>query len=177
MRSFVMALGVLLLTPALVTAQQPKWELGTRLGITRLWRSGEGDTRLQIPGGGVFGEPSLHAAFFLQPKDTENPPTNFIEAEVSLVSRLSGPGGSSLGLAVMLAHLFPGAKANSAYGGLTGALLGGGGRTEIALGGALGYRIVVGSNIAVRLQGNYRRWIEREMNELSGVVILGLVTG
>jgi hypothetical protein len=44
MRTLTIEVAALLLTPSRLGAQEPTWEIGTRLGATRIWREGRGDT-------------------------------------------------------------------------------------------------------------------------------------
>ncbi len=175
MRALTMALAAALIFPTLVEAQQAKWEAGTRLGITRIWTEHGGDTELRLPGGGIYGQPTLHATYFIPSGEGENPAVTFIEAEVLLRAGFSGGGGSWLQLGAQAGYLTQGTEVGSPYAAANLALLSIEGGDALAPGLALGYRVPVTPTFAFRAQANYRRWIKQKTNEFSAVVILALV--
>lgn len=175
MRALTMALAAVLITSTVVEAQPAKWEAGTRLGITRIWTERGGDTGLRLPGGGIYGQPTLHATYFIPSGEGENPPVTFIEAEVLLRTGFSGGGGSWLQLGAQAGYLSKGTEVGSPYAAANLALLSIEGGDSLPPGLALGYRQPVTASFAFRAQANYRRWLEQKSNEFSAVVIVSLV--
>jgi len=177
MRALTIGLAVWLSAPALLYAQSPRWEIGTRFGITRLWREGGGDTFFRLPGGGLVGEPVLHATYFIPNGEQADGPTTFLEGELLLWAGLDAAGGTLVGLGALFGYLPGGAGSGSPYGALSVALLAREGSNVLAPGAAVGYRLPVSDHFAVRFQANYRRWIDPELNELSAVLLVALVGG
>ena len=140
MRTLSIGIVALLIIPAPLDAQTPSWEVGTRFGITRLWREGGGDTFFRLPGGGMYGEPMLHATYFFPAGDDADGPSVFLDGELLLWAGLDQAGGTFVGLGAQLGYLSSGAGSASPYGAASVALLAREGSNVLAPGAAVGYR-------------------------------------
>src|SRR5437867_12113693 len=173
------SVSVLALCGAHTTMAQAKAsaEIGTLVGVTVLSASGGGGTltHVGIPGDGVQASPTIYATFFASPAVMIEP-----QAAFSLLSS----GGSTLtsfGVALQAGYLFTPSQPGSAYVAANGtfqtvSLSGGGGSVSgPGLGGALGYRFKVKNNVAIRLDGRYRRWFSdySDLNEIGFGLGLG----
>lgn len=133
-------------------------EIGTSFGVTVLSRSGTSSlTAIGIPAGvGAAVQPSIYATIFATPSVIVEPQVSF--------SSLSSGGSSvtTVDLGAQVGYLFaPGAR-NSAYVAANGAfqsLSDGTSFSGFGVGGAVGYRMRVGSGFAVRLEARYRHWL------------------
>jgi hypothetical protein len=144
--------------------------------VTRTWTERGGETVFRLPGGGINGEPTLHATYFIPSGEGEQSPAGFLEAEVMLWAGYSGAGGSQLEIGAQAGYLTKGTEVGSPYAAFNLALLSlAAGYDGLAPGLALGYRVPVTPSFAFRAQANYRRWLEQEANEFSAVLILSLV--
>ena len=86
---------------------------------------------------------------------------------------------TTIGAAGSIGYLFT-PSTNSAY--LAGnlaleyvSLSGSGSATELAAGGAIGYRAEPISHVAVAVEGGYRRWFDSSINEIVISLKLGVV--
>ncbi len=155
MRKLLLALATTLLLPTYTIAQT---EIGIRaVGADILAGNGTA-TNLSIPGGGIFLSPTAYVMFFPTPNIMVGPEFSF--------GVLDTDGGTltSIGSAVWIGYLFS-PSTNSVY--LAGnvalqyaSLSGSGSNTELAAGGAIGYRAEPISHVAVGVEGGYRRWFE-----------------
>jgi hypothetical protein len=157
-------------------AKTPSTEVGTSLGLTILSAPGtRGVTQFGLPGEGIQASPTLYATFFTSP-------SVMIEPQIAF-SLLAGSGNTvtSLGLAVQVGYLFSPAQSGSAYLAANAAFQtvnlssGFGSASGPGFGAALGYRFKVRNNVAIRVDGRYRRWFSdyQDLNEIG----LGLGLG
>jgi hypothetical protein len=160
-----------LLAPATGHAQTGATvELGTGIGASILADGGT-VTAVGAPGAGILGQAPLYASVILPSGLTFQP-------ELSL-SLLSGGGETltTLGLGAQVGQMFSGAARNSAYAAVSGALqhasVAGASDTEFALGGRVGYRILVNPGFATSLEAGYRRWLDSDLNEITIAMRLG----
>jgi hypothetical protein len=159
-------------------------ELGTRVGFNIVLPEDGSIIGFGIPGGGpaplgsLFGgASSVHVAFF--PSEQV-----MLEPQLSLsVLRVSNGSSETLlnaTLASQVAYMFSGASVSSGYLGGNLALTvidvsGADSENDFALGFAVGYRALPTPNVAVRIEGGYRRWLDFELNELNAALIFGIV--
>lgn len=179
----ILLTALLLATPACLSAQdRPGVEVGVRAGVSVLMNQGDAIS-FGVPGGGpspfgplLGGNSTVHAAFF--PSDQV-----MLEPQLGL-SILSISNGASetvtaLGLTGLGAYLFDGAFTSSPYIGLSGSYFmvdtEGDSETDFALGGTVGYRFLPMENVALRIEGAYRRWFDFEVNEVTAAFILGIL--
>lgn len=171
----ILAVVVLILVPAVAAAQRSGVEVGTNLGLSVIGADGATATRIGVPGGGMLGQPSIYASFF--------PGSHMMVQPQVAFHRLSGGGESltSVGLGGDVGYLLSGARRSSPYLSATGAYqsVGGGGSTEsdFAAGARIGYRMMMGSNIGMRLETGYRRWFDSDLNELTFGLAVGGILG
>lgn len=165
-------LAVLLLLPAAAAAQEvPVAEVGTNLGLVVQSGGGSTLTHFGIPGQGILGQPTVYATFFAAD-------VYMIEPQLAL-NILSGGGSTftTLGLGGQFGYLFDGPMMNSAF--VAGSFQfesvssSGNSSNDVSLGGMFGYRILIGSTAAVRLEAGYHRWFDNHLNEFSFGVGLG----
>ena len=166
------------LVPERVCAQDaPRAEIGTSVGVTILSAFGESTTHIGIPGGigpvSTFS-PMLYATIFASP-------SVFVEPQMS-ISMTSGGGQTltSTAIAGQVGYLFSTNTQASPYVAVGGAFyrLGNGSSASgPGLGGEIGYRFTVRSNLAIRMNGRYRRWFSdfSELNEFGFGLGLGAV--
>lgn len=175
MRSLSIWVVVAAFVPGLTVAQDRSVaEIGTSLGLTIQSAGGNTLTHFGIPGQGILGQPTIYASIFTR---------GGLLVEPQVAFNLLSSGGSTVttvGIAGDLGYLFNGPDASSGYlaGGATLQAVSGGGSSdsEFALGARVGYRAVVGSGLAVRVEGGYRRWLDAELNEFRiGLGIGGVV--
>lgn len=166
----------LLAVPVVVAAQgRSGVEVGTNLGLSVISSDGATATQIGVPGGGMLGQPAVYASFF--------PGSHFMVQPQVAFTRLSGGGESltSVGFGSDLGYLFSGARRNSPYVSATGAFqsVGGGGSTEsdFAAGARVGYRIMAGRNVGMRLETGYRRWFDSDLNEFTVGMAVGGILG
>jgi len=170
-----MTVLALLLIPAVAGAQRNGVEVGTNLGLSVIGADGATATQIGVPGGGMLGQPSIYASFF--------PGSHMMVQPQVAFQRLSGGGESltSVGLGGDVGYLLTGARRSSPYVSATGAYqsVGGGGSTEsdFAAGARIGYRMVVGSNVGMRLETGYRRWFDSSLNEFTVGMAVGGILG
>ena len=172
-------LSPLLRSTLVAQAKTPGAEVGTSLGVTILGVSGGGGsvTHFGLPGEGIQASPTLYATLFASPSVMVEPQIAF--------SLLSGGGSTltSLGIALQVGYLFTPAQPGSAYLAANGAfqtvsLSGGGGSVSgPGFGAALGYRFKVKNNLAIRVDGRYRRWFSdyKDLNEIGFGLGLGAI--
>lgn len=170
------ALAVLTLAPSLAVAQgRPIVEIGTRLGATIQHVTGSTLTEISVPGAGILGQPTIYATFFATPEV-------FVEPDVAF-NVITGGGSTvtTFGGSANIGYLIPTATPDAApFVAASGALqhISGGGTssTEGAVGGRVGYRFVVQSSFAVRLEAGYRRWFSSHVNEITiGLGLGGII--
>jgi hypothetical protein len=164
------------MTPAVLSAQTPKWELGTKLGVTYAMADGVDIISAGVPGGGPFtltgllsGSPSVFFGFFPSINIALLPEVGFALTDISI----DGFGDASLwSLVVNLQaeyHLST-VQANSPYIGINGAWqhvdLDGESDSDFALGAALGYRFLPHEFMAFAAEIGYRRWFDFEISEI-----------
>src|SRR5438876_7513099 len=152
-------------------------EVGTSVGVTILSVSGGGGsvTHVGIPGDGIQASPTVYATIFASPSFMVEPQVAF-----SLLSS-GGQTLTSVGLALQFGYLvtpsYPGSVYVAANGAFQSVSLSGGGGSVSGpgLGGALGYRFKVRNNLAIRLDGRYRRWFSdfKDLNEIGFGLGLG----
>lgn len=169
------ALSVVLLIPALAVAQgKPVVEIGTNLGVAIQSGNGASLTHFGIPGQGILGQPTLYASFFAGERLV-------VEPQVALnILSSDGETATSVGLGGQLGYLFNGPDLNSPFiaaGAAFQSVSGGGfSDSEFGLGGKVGYRLLAGNSVGVRIEAGYRRWLDAELNEFSiGIGIGGIV--
>ncbi len=175
MTKVLRALAILIIAPSLAVAQQrPIVEIGTRLGATIENASGSTITEFGVPGAGILAQPTIYAMFFATPEV-------FVEPDIAF--NLITGGGSTLttfGAAANLGYLIPSTTDAAPYiaanVGLQAVSGGGSSHTEAAVGGRVGYRFVVQSSFAVRLEAGYRRWLgSSHINEITIGIGLGAI--
>jgi hypothetical protein len=166
--------GALALLAVLGTAAQAqqKIEVGTGLGVSIL-TNGSTVTTFGMPGGGIISQATMHASFgdrlMIYP-----------EIAFNLVSG-GGSTATTIGMAANVGYLFSGAGMNSPYFAASGAFQfvdAFGSATAFAAGAKVGYRLIVGESLAVRLEAGYRRWFnDFEGNEIIAGIRLGALIG
>ncbi len=164
-----------LLVPSLAAAQgKAVAEIGTNLGVGIQSSGGATLTHFGVPGQGILGQPTIYASFFAGD-------AVLVEPQVALnILSSEGETLTTVGLAGQAGYLFNGAEMNSPFvaGVVAFQAFSGGGASEndFALGGKVGYRVVVGTSVGVRVEGGYRRWFDTKLNEVTiGVGIGGIV--
>lgn len=187
LRKKMMVLALLLTAPAHLSAQdRPGVEVGMRAGVNVLL-NGADLVAVGVPGGGPAGIGSLaggsataHAAFFPSDRIMLEPQLSF-----SILDLSNGDSQTVTNLALtgQAAYLLSGASTNSPYIGVSGSFI----WTDIvegtneftstngALGGSVGYRFLPIDNVALRVEGAYRRWFDNERHELTGAFIVGIL--
>ncbi len=184
MRKLAMVLSMILLIPALLAAQQPKFEVGTRGGVTYITNDGN-LLAVALPGAGaaplgntLLGNSVVHFGFFPSPNIMVEPQLGF---QLLNVSNGDSETFSAVIIALQGMYMFNGVTTNSAYIGISGAFnlfdLGefADSETDFAAGGMVGYRIVPLEFLALRFEAFYRRWFDFEINEFGGAIVLGVV--
>jgi hypothetical protein len=168
MRKVLLVAALVLLTPAILSAQQPKWSLGaTAFGVT--YFSEAKAFEIALPGGGAFNFPAMYVGFYPHEKIAVMP-----GATVIFLSPDEGDTFYDLYISLLITYQFMGHAENSFYVGVLGDFNafdpGGASTTDFAAGGAVGYRLVPFDFFAVRLEGSYRRWFDFEENQFTGTV-------
>jgi hypothetical protein len=166
-----MVVALVFLTPALLSAQTPKWSLGaTMLGVGY-----ETESELLtafVPGGGSnFGFPSVFAGIFASENIVIRPGLNF-----NLVSN----GGTLYDIAfeAQVEYHFSGVMVNSPYlfaGGVFNAFGNGVSETDFAAGGGVGYRMLPYDFWALMFEASFRRWFDFEANQITGTIKMEVV--
>jgi hypothetical protein len=160
---------MLVLTPALLQAQIPRWSIGgTLFGVTYETESKQLD--LGLPGGGPLGAPAVNVGFYPHPNVIVLPAVAFGYAKPDTLD-----SSYHLALDLQIEWHLKGVSASSFYVGLDGVFAGtdpgtGSSTTDFAAGGAAGYRYLMYDFFAFRFEGVYRRWFDKELNEISGVI-------
>ncbi|MGH7548086.1 MAG: hypothetical protein ACREMM_07920 [Gemmatimonadales bacterium] len=118
----------------------------------------------------ILARPTIYATIFVSPSVMVEPHVSF--------SSISGWGTSltMVLLGAQLGYLFTPAARNAPYVGANAAfqsISAGGTASGLGLGGAVGYRVRVGTGFAVRLEGHYRRWL----NDYDGINEFGFAIG
>jgi hypothetical protein len=150
--------GAVLSIPLQALAQGKSVEIGTNAGLTIMTGGGATSTAFGVPGAGVGGIANLYASFF-------SPKPMFFEPSAGLnVAHATGVTVTNLGLAGTVGYLLKkSATIKGAYVAGDGALdylhAGGGSATDFALGGKVGYRCPIGTSLAVRVEGGFRKWL------------------
>ncbi|HKQ58234.1 MAG TPA: hypothetical protein VJY35_10245 [Candidatus Eisenbacteria bacterium] len=159
-------------------AQDSKTELGTMMGVTIINSGGSSNTHFGVPSGiGPLSilAPALYATMFTGR-------SLFIEPQFG-VSAISGGGSTSTILTFVgqVGFRFNPEASSSPYVAFGGALqrVGGEGSSALgtAIGGELGYRSEVRSNLAIRVNVRARRWFSdfSDTNEFGFALGLGAV--
>jgi len=139
-------------------AQGGSVEIGTNAGLTILTGGGATSTNFSVPGAGVGGAANLYASFF-------GAKALFIEPSTGLtIAHDGGTTVTNLGLAGTVGYLLKKtASVKGAYVAGDAALDylhgGGGSATDFALGGKVGYRCPIGTSLAARFEGGFRKWL------------------
>ncbi len=177
----IMALTLLISTAA-HAQEKPLMEIGTNLGATILSEEGSSFTRGGAPAQGILGQPMIYVSLFAGERI-------FIEPVIALMFT-SGEGYSSsdIGFGMHFGYLFSGASANSAFVAANFASQStsveysreyydvDNSNSDIGFGGSIGYRLLIGGSVGLRIEGGYRRWSDSELNEYTiGVGIGGIV--
>jgi hypothetical protein len=146
----------------------------TNLGVTIESAGGSNLTQFGVPGQGILGQATMYATFFAGQ-------AVLVEPQLALnVISSEGETATTVGLAGQIGYLFKGAEINSAFiaggVGFQSVSFGGFSESDFAVGGKVGYRVLVGTSVGVRVEGGYRRWFDSELNEFSfGIGIGGIV--
>lgn len=164
--------------------EAPSVELGARAGWTRLTgASGGQETEItNAPGGGPTGEPVFHLAWFTGPSA---PPARWMW-EVQLGSTfisLSNPTSDTSNTvgAIQASYLFNATGPsfylgpNFAFQHIDSGNAPGATNTFYALGGAVGFRFLPTSHLALRVEGRFRSWTGGGPNEVGMSVGFGVL--
>lgn len=150
--------AAVLLTPLQAMAQGRSVEVGTNAGLTIMTGGGATATAFSVPGAGVGGAANVYASFF-------GAKALFIEPSAGLtIAHTTGLTVTNLGLAGTVGYLLKKtASVKGAYVAGDAALDylhgGGGSATDFALGGKVGYRYPIGTSLAARFEGGFRKWL------------------
>jgi hypothetical protein len=161
-----MVAALVLMTPAFLAAQTPKWSLGA--GVFGATYETEAEVFVvSAPGGGaILGLPNVFVGFY---------PTENIVIRPGVTFFLASNGGTDYDITIdaNLEYHLSGVMMNSAYLFATGAFnaFGNGvSETDFAAGGGVGYRMLPFDFFAVMFEGSYRRWFDTELNQITGAV-------
>lgn len=177
MRTVAPLVIIICLATRPVGAQEQKAsvEIGTSLGVTILSAGGSTITTIGIPVDAgplpLFARPAIYATFFATP-------SVMIEPQLGFANISGGSGGdfTIVLLAAQVGYLFNAARRQSPYFGVNVAyqnVSAGGSANGVGVGGALGYRFRVGRGFALRIVGQYRRWL----GDYDGINEIGLALG
>ena len=153
-------------------------EIGTLFGLSHLSSNGDGITIIGVPSAPLafFGNPSLYVSWFPNEQLAIGP-------EFSL-GRFSsdGDGITSLYLGGRSAFFLQSNTMSSSYIMGHGALLvisasDAESETDFSVGAGLGYQWRLGSALVLRAEGQYRRWFNEKINDLSLIIGLGTRLG
>jgi hypothetical protein len=160
-------------------AQGGKTELGSSLGVTVISSGGQSNTHFGVPAG--VGPLSIFSPVFYATCFTNG--AVFIEPQFG-VSVFSGGGGSTGSIVTLVGQvgvLTHAGQSSSPYLAVSGAFqrVGGGSSSTmgVGLGGELGYRSAIRSNLALRVNVRGRRWFSdfADTNEFGFGLGLGAV--
>ncbi|NIR45059.1 MAG: hypothetical protein GWN99_11785 [Gemmatimonadetes bacterium] len=174
MRKALLVAAFMLLTPAFLAAQTPKWTLGA--GVLGLTYETESEVFLAtIPGGGGnLGLSSVFIGFFPHDNVAIRPGVNF---------QLASNGGTAYDALIeaQVEYHFSGVGMASPYvfglgqfnlfdaGDLSDS------ETDFAAGGGIGYRLLPFDFWALMFEVSYRRWFDFELNQVMGSVKMEVV--
>ena len=153
-------------------------EIGTLFGLSHLSSNGDGITIIGVPSAPLafFGNPSLYVSWFPNEQLAIGP-------EFSLGHFSSdGDGITSLYLGGRSAFFLQSNAMSSSYIMGHGALLvisasDAESETDFSVGAGLGYQWRLGSALVLRAEGQYRRWFNEKINDLSLIIGLGTRLG
>ena len=156
-------------------------EIGTLFGLSHLSSNGDGITTIGVPSApfAFFGNPSLYVLWFPNEQLAIGPEFSFgrsSENGIGITSLyLGGRGAFSLRTNKMSGPyiLGLGALATVATDGTEFD----DSETDFSAGAGLGYQWCLGSALVLRAEGQYRRWFNEEINDLSLIVGLGTRLG
>jgi len=164
-------------TDPTVAGDEPgEFEIGFRVGWTKVTSGGPDVTTTSVPGSGPSAEPALHVSWFTV--------HSMLELQGWSSKRTTtGPSSDQTGLllAGQYSYLFATGAATPYLGvsfayehrsGSTGPTI-----NDEGFGVHLGYRKRLGGPIAVRLEGRYRHWSDRSLDEWGVAFGLGVVIG
>ncbi len=161
MRVLATFIGLTLALAAGATAQErPRFEIGTALGVTITVPDGGGDniTSFGIPGGAtVFTPPPIYVSIFATPNVMIEPQISFLTVSGSGESETFFSGVAQLG------YLFTPERSGSPYVAAHAGVLSfsnGSSESNVGIGGGVGYRVAVGTGLAVRFEGRVRKWTD-----------------
>ncbi len=182
MRALRYSVACLLCFALTVSTARAQVEVGTRAGMGLVLPSEGSILTFAVPGaapspvGTLLGTAaSAHVAFFPGGQIMVEPQLSF-----SLLS-VSNGGSETItaaGITGMVAYLFNSAVANSPYLGFQATywtVSNGASESDFGIGGAVGYRFLPAENVALRLEGAYRRWFDFELNEINVAFVLGVM--
>ncbi len=165
-----------------VTTLQAQVEVGTRAGMGLVLPAEGSILAFAVPGGApspvgtLLGTAaSAHLAFFPGGKVMVEPQLTF---QLLSVSNGDTQTLTSIGVTGTVAYLFSSAEVASPYLGFQASYFtvsNGASESDFAVGGTLGYRFLPAENVALRLEGAYRRWFDFELNEINVAFILGVL--
>ena len=172
LRVLSLAAFLVVRTASLARAEDPKFEIGTSLGSAMISLEKHGGSALGLPSGGLsIVNPGVYASFFAGPSVA-------IEPQVGLIWA-SGGGESEhlLNFAGQVDYFIRGVRSRSPY------VFGSAGIVDVShsnttpksIGGGIGYRILAGDRLTLRIDGRATHFTERIGNVLAfGVSIGGL---
>ncbi len=156
----------LFLAPTVASAQKPIVELGAGLGVTTESGGDSSLTRIR---------PALIASFFKG---------DHLVIEPHFGLAIGSERSTDVALGGNIGYLFSGPEANSlllaGHLGFTTDLglptsTGGDSSNDFAVGGKVGYRIPIGTGAALRVEGEYRRWLDSGLNEFRVGIGIGWI--
>ncbi len=156
-----------------------KYEIGTRFGISRVSSDDDSIVMIAAPGSptsGVLGNPSLYVLWFPSAKMSIGPEINIGRSSGSTV------GTTSLNLGGRALFSLQDNAGSGPYLLCQGAVLvldvdERDSETDFSAGGGMGYQLRLGTSFVLRAEGQYRRWFDDEVNDLSLLVGLGARLG
>jgi hypothetical protein len=163
-------------TPGWSQDRAPVIEVGTAMGLSLLSGNGSSISSLGLPGA-VF--PYAQPAVFF----THIGPSGLLgEQQINILRLSNGSSTTLIGLATRLGSVFGSSHARGGYAAVEGSLLhatsgsAGGDNTEFAVGAAAGYRLRVGTGLALRFEAHLRRWLDSDITEIGiGLGVGGVV--
>jgi len=180
MRRLAAVLTFAVLVPCAAQAQTTV-EIGTGIGAAINFAGGSTVTQIGVPGPGVgvmglLGQAPIYVGFFVND-------AILVEPEIAF-NLVTGEGETitSLGSALHLGYSFNGARANSPYVTVNGALQwidvsDAGSESEFGAGARIGYRFMVNEGFATSIEAGYRRWFDSEVNEVTiGIRLGGIIS-
>lgn len=174
----ILAAMLLLISAGAYAQEKPVVEIGTSAGAVIEMEEDETLTIAGIPGQGVLSQPVIYATLFAGEHI-------FIEPRIGLAYTTVGSYSSTnFGFGMRLGRFFDGSSKRSAYVAADMAFYSAsydsGSRShsssDVAFGGALGYRFLIRGSVGLRIEGGGRRWLDGELNEIAlGISIGGIV--